>query len=48
MTGLRHHTWGHDPHRPRVLSPARRQHIFGKVLPMEQPRQPFWKRIFGR
>lgn len=42
MTALKFHTWGHDPHRAKVCE-ARRQHIYGPILPMEEPRRAWWK-----
>lgn len=47
MTHLRHHTWGHDPHRAQCCE-ARRRHIHGPLLPMEHPRPSLLRRLLGR
>ena len=38
---------GRDNWQPRPpMSEARRQHIHGHLIPMDYPRQSFWKRLF--
>lgn len=47
MTARRFVTQGHDPHRAQMCE-ARRRHIHGPIVPMDDPRPSLWRILIGK